>query len=193
MSPLFFSIIGDCLSRVSLETMNSKFWSRLLKAVGGTVMAIGTLDPMEGSLLILPGSGLVALGVYLAGTNRHIVLYWTLTFILITVGVAALFGLSSLGGFGGTSGRSLWWGLTLLPYPVGWLMALIAAVLGLFRFCKTKAAKSHQPGRHADLHWALDRLKTLAFRLFRWRPSLAESFCTAIIRIVPFRDDSSGA
>lgn len=104
-------------------------------------MALGTLDPMEGSLLILPGSGLVALGLYLAGTNRHIVLYWTVTFILIVMGVAALFDLSSVGGFGGNSGHSPWWGLTLLPYPVGWLMAVIAAVLGLLRFCKAKAAR----------------------------------------------------
>jgi hypothetical protein len=44
--------------------MNSRrLWSRILKVVGGTVMLVGTLDPLEGSLLILPGSGLVALGV----------------------------------------------------------------------------------------------------------------------------------
>jgi len=51
--------------------------------------------------------------------------------------------LSSLGGIGGKSGRSLWWGLALLPYPVGWLMALIAAVIGLLRFCKAKLARPH--------------------------------------------------
>ena len=45
--------------------MNSKLlWSRILKVVGGIAMLLGTLDPLEGSLLILPGSGLVALGEF---------------------------------------------------------------------------------------------------------------------------------
>jgi hypothetical protein len=47
---------------------------------------------------------------------------------LIAVGVAALFGLSAIGGFGGPSGRSMWWGLLLLPYPIGWVIGLLGAV-----------------------------------------------------------------
>jgi hypothetical protein len=125
--------------------MNSqKIWSRVLKAIGGIAMVLGALDPMEGSLLILPGSGLVALGTYLAGTDRHIVLYWTSVFILIAIGVAALFGLSAVGGFGGHSGRSMWWGITILPYPVGLLMALLGSVIGLTRLLKPKRAKPKQ-------------------------------------------------
>ena len=117
--------------------MNSqKIWARVLKVIGGIAMVLGALDPMEGSLLILPGSGLVALGMYFAGTDRRIVLYWTWVFILIAIGVAALFGLSSLGGLGGHSGRSMWWGITILPYPVGLLMALVGGVIGLMRLVK---------------------------------------------------------
>ena len=56
--------------------MNARtLWSRILKAVGGIAMVLGTLDPLEGSLLILPGSGLVALGMYLGGKERGTVLY----------------------------------------------------------------------------------------------------------------------
>ncbi len=89
--------------------MNSRMlWSRLLKVVGGIAMLVGTLDPLEGSLLILPGSGLVALGVYLGGKDRRAVLCWAWAFVLIPVGVGALFGLSAVGGFGGKSGRSTW-------------------------------------------------------------------------------------
>ena len=39
-------------------------WSRILIPVGGLAMLVGAIDPMEGSLLILPGSGLVALGTF---------------------------------------------------------------------------------------------------------------------------------
>jgi hypothetical protein len=108
-------------------------WSRVLKVVGIIAMVLGSLDPMEGSVLILPGSGLVALGVYLGRKDRPIILYWTSVFILIAVGVGALFALSAAGGIGGRSGHSMWWGLLILPYPAGWLMALAGAVVALMR------------------------------------------------------------
>jgi len=62
------------------------FWSRALKWIGGLAMVAGTLDPIEGSVLILAGSGLVALGLYLARTEPRILLDWTPTFILIALG-----------------------------------------------------------------------------------------------------------
>jgi hypothetical protein len=124
--------------------MNARtLWSRILKIVGGIAMALGTLDPLEGSLLILPGSGLVALGMYLGGREGRTVRYWTLAFILIAIGVVAMFGLSAVGGIGGTSGHSMWWGLLLLPYPAGWLMALAGGVAGLVRAFKAKARMVH--------------------------------------------------
>lgn len=124
--------------------MNSRMlWSRILKVVGGIAMLLGTLDPMEGSVLILPGSGMVALGMYLGGKDRKTVLYWTWAFILIAIGVGALFGLSAVGGIGGKSGHSVWWGLLILPYPAGWLMALLGAVISSLRFSKAKYQRTH--------------------------------------------------
>ena len=124
--------------------MNARMlWSRILKLVGCIAMILGTVDPMEGSVLILAGSGLVALAMYLGGRNHAIVLYWNWVFILIAIGVAGLFGLSAIGGFGGRSGRSMWWGLLLLPYPVGWLMAMSGGVVGLLRFFKNKWQTAH--------------------------------------------------
>ena len=114
-------------------------WSRILRVAGSLGMLVGTVDPLEGSVLILIGSGLVALGMRLGGKNRRAVLYWLWTFILIAIGVAAMFGLSAVGGIGGKSGRSMWWGTLLLPYPVGWLMALVGGVIGLVRFFRPKA------------------------------------------------------
>lgn len=92
---------------------------------GLTAMIFGALDPLEGSLVILPGTGLAAFGTRLANSRYRMLLYWA--FALVAVGVGALWGLSALGGFGGDSGRSSWWGLVLLPYPVGWAMGLIGA------------------------------------------------------------------
>jgi hypothetical protein len=104
--------------------MNTRnLWSRILKVVGCIGMLVGTVDPLEGSLLILPGSGMIALGVYLGGKDRRTVLYWTWAFILIAVGVAALFGLSAIG--------------------VGWLMAVGGGVVGLVRLFKARRPAAH--------------------------------------------------
>ena len=70
-------------------------------------------------------------------------LYWTWAFILIAVGVAAMFALSAVGGIGGKSGHSMWWGMLILPYPVGWLMALAGGVAGLVRFFKGRGQTAH--------------------------------------------------
>jgi hypothetical protein len=42
-----------------------------------------------------------------------------------------MWGLSAVGGFGGSTGRTLWWWLALVPYPVGWVMGLVGAVKSL--------------------------------------------------------------
>ena len=121
--------------------MNSDMlWSRILKVVGGILMLVGTLDPMEGSLLILSGSGLVALGTFLGKSERRVIRYWSWVFALIAVGVGALFALSAIGGIGGTSGHSMWWGLLILPYPAGWLLAVAGGVAGLARYFKARRA-----------------------------------------------------
>jgi len=99
-------------------------WSRILIITGSLAMLVGAIDPMEGSLVILPGSGLVALGTYLGSSERHLIAYRLGVFILIALGVGALWGLSSAGGFGGRSGLSMWWGLLVLPYLIGWSMGI---------------------------------------------------------------------
>jgi len=101
-------------------------WSRILVIAGLAAMLIGAVDPLEGALLILPGSGLVALGALLGKSRHRRFLFWS--FVLVAVGVGALWGLSAIGGLGGTTGHSYWWGLVLLPYPVGWIMGLVGAI-----------------------------------------------------------------
>ena len=109
-----------------------------LEVVGAIAMFVGTLDPLEGSVIILVGSGLLALGAFLGRKYRRTVIYWIWTFILIALGVGAMFALSAVGGIGGRSGHSMWWGLLILPYPVGWLMALAAGVVALVRRVKSR-------------------------------------------------------
>jgi hypothetical protein len=101
-------------------------WSRLLVIVGLVAMVMGAIDPLEGSLVILPGTALVALGARVGKSRHRALVRWAL--VLVAVGVGALWWLSALGGFGPSSGRSYWWALVLLPYPVGWIMGLVGAV-----------------------------------------------------------------
>lgn len=99
-------------------------WTHWLGVVGGVSLLVGSFDPMEGSALILPGSALLALGSYLGHEDRRTVRYRTWSFILVALGVGALFGLSAIGGVGGSSGHSGWWALLILPYLIGWSIDL---------------------------------------------------------------------
>ncbi len=74
-------------------------------------MLLGILDPLEGSAVILTGAALVLIGVFVGQADRRSRFFWTATFLLIVAGVAAMFALSAGGGIG----RSLWWGLLILP------------------------------------------------------------------------------
>ena len=105
--------------------MNARtLWSRILIIVGSIAMLVGALDPMEGSVVILPGSGLVALGTFLGQSDRRLIAYRVWVFILIAIGVGAMWALTRGGGFGGNSGRSMWWGVLILPYLIGWSMGI---------------------------------------------------------------------
>ena len=103
--------------------------SRLLVIVGLVLMVAGALDPLEGSVVILGGSALAAAGAFFARTRRYRL--QLTAFVLIALGVAALFGLSALGGVGGNTGRSMWWLAVCVSYPVGWLMGLFGAAANL--------------------------------------------------------------
>lgn len=94
-------------------------WKQHLTSVGFVAILLGAIDPMEGSLVILPGSALVALGLFLCQVDRQLVIFRVRMLILIAVGVGALWGFSAIGGIGGGTGLSMWWGLLVMPYLVG--------------------------------------------------------------------------
>jgi hypothetical protein len=99
-------------------------WAKILTIAGGIAMLLGALDPLEGSLLILPGSILLAVAAYLGKEERCVIRYRVWTFLMIAFGVASLWGLSAVGGIGGPGDLSWWWGLMIVPYLIGLPMAL---------------------------------------------------------------------
>lgn len=105
-------------------------WTRIVFIIGIVIFLIGTIDPLEGSLLIVPGSIMMALAA-IVSDDRHRKIY-TASAIMIIVGVIMLFYISSLGGFGGTSELSNWWGLVILPYPAGWLITVVFLLIRVF-------------------------------------------------------------
>jgi hypothetical protein len=106
-------------------------WPRVLGVIGLAGMLFGALDPLEGSLVILPGVGVAAGGALLGKGRWRVLLCWAL--VLVAVGVAAMWVLSAFGGIGGSTGRSDWWGLLVLPYAVGWVMGVVGGVLTLLQ------------------------------------------------------------
>ena len=100
--------------------------SRVLLIAGLVLMIAGVIDPMEGSIVVLAGGAVAALGAYIGRVARLRAI--VAGFVLILAGVSSMFFFSNVGGVGGTSGRSIWWMLTMAPYPVGWVIALVATV-----------------------------------------------------------------
>ena len=115
-------------------------WLKGLYTFGVVIFLLGFLDPLEGSILILIGSALIAITSHLKG-DRHRRLF-LLAFLMIILGVVFLFYLSSLGGFGGESDLSWWWALLILPYPLGWLLNVIILIMRWRSNVKSRALES---------------------------------------------------
>jgi len=129
--------------------MNKRtLWSRILSVIGMAALLLGALDPLEGAFVILPASAVIALSAFLARSRYRRLAYWA--FGLTASGVGALFIISALGGVGGgpagDTGRSMWWLLTCLPYPVGWILCLYAGVRMLIEWNRARGKQS-VPGR----------------------------------------------
>ena len=101
-------------------------WSRSLAMVGLAGMIISALDPLEGAVIAFVSAALIALGAQLTHSRFRNPLYWSVG--MIGVGFAVMIALSAVGGVGGSTGRPLWWAAAILPYPMGWLIAVIFGV-----------------------------------------------------------------
>jgi hypothetical protein len=108
----------------SIQSNARRICSHVLIIAGGLAMLAGALDPMEGSIVILFGSGSFLLGLLFGRGEHRLIAYRLLVFVFIAVGVGAMWILSAMGGIGGASGHSIWWGLLILPYLVGWSIGI---------------------------------------------------------------------
>jgi hypothetical protein len=109
--------------------VDARRWSRLLLWIGAAALVLGALDPLEGSVVIVVAAGILMVAAHLGHLQIRRWVDWGGA--LAALGVAVLWGLSAAGGFGGSSGRSYWWALLLVPYPLGWLLSLSGAIRGL--------------------------------------------------------------
>lgn len=101
--------------------------SRILAIVGLFAMLVGGLDPLEGSVIIVPGVAIATLGAFLGHSRFTKLFYWSLA--LVALGVAAMFTIGAVGGLGARRGYLMWWGLLIAPYPLGYLLGLVSGVL----------------------------------------------------------------
>jgi hypothetical protein len=99
-------------------------WSRIVLVVGLILFIAGVVDPLEGSVVILAGSLIVLAALFFGRAEKQDVRYWLWVTVAIGSGVGLMFYWSALGGIGGRSGHSIWWILTLLPYPLGWVAGI---------------------------------------------------------------------
>jgi len=113
-------------------------WTRIVFITGVVALIAGVLDPMEGSVVIAAGSALITLATFLTH-DPHWKMF-LLSLMMIVVGIFFLFYLSSLGGFGGYSKLSWWWGTLILPYPAGWLTAIVLLILRVVKRKKPQGA-----------------------------------------------------
>ena len=113
-------------------------WNRVLFITGIVLLILGVFDPLEGSIIVTLGSALIAMAAYVS-RDRHFRIFMA-AFIMIAVGVAAMFYLSSLGGIGGNSSVSWWWGLLIIPYPAGWFTEIILLIVRVIKRNKQQTA-----------------------------------------------------
>jgi multisubunit Na+/H+ antiporter MnhB subunit len=101
-------------------------WTKIIFIIGIVALIIGAVDPLEGSVVIACGSALLALSTYMKRDQQW--KSFLISLMMILVGVFFMFYFSSLGGFGGNSTLSWWWVSFILPYPIGWLLAVILLI-----------------------------------------------------------------
>ena len=106
-------------------------WTRVVYIVGVVALCLCAIDPMEGSVGILIGSILVALSTFIT-KDRHWKIFMYCA-VAIIVGVFFLWFFSWQGGIGDKSKYSMWWIITMLPYPAGWLTTIVVLIIRIFK------------------------------------------------------------
>lgn len=106
-------------------------------------LIVGAIDPLEGSILILPASALVALGIHRMRSRHRRLAAWG--FLLLLLGFTVMWTITAIGGVGGSSGRSAWWATLVAPYIVGWVLVVVSGVRTLVDHHRRRASDRHGP------------------------------------------------
>ncbi|MDA3937302.1 MAG: hypothetical protein PF636_10720 [Actinomycetota bacterium] len=126
--------------------MVDRSWTRSLILGGGILFMLGVVDPLEGFPLAIAG----LLAVYL-GERRirgHYSKPLLVEIIAALVGVTAMLVITFMGGAGGDTGLSIWWLLTVLPYPVAILSGVVTIMLALLEMRRRELeSESEATGR----------------------------------------------
>ncbi len=101
-------------------------WIQVLSIAGGLAVLIGGIDPLEGSILVLTGTALLAAAAMVAPCEPEVRKTRGLNLGLALAGFAAIWGMTALGGVGGATGRSFSWALLGLPLMAGWSLSFWA-------------------------------------------------------------------
>lgn len=102
-------------------------WKKVAFITGAVFMVAGAFDPLEGSAIIAAGSILVTISTNFSNDKHHHL--FLASMIMILFGVYFMFYFSLLGGFGGKTSLSRWWGLFIVPYPAGWLLSIVLFII----------------------------------------------------------------
>lgn len=97
---------------------------KYIRIAGIACIFLGAVDPLEASVVILIGSYLYTLSMYLKHHEKRF--FFLICSLMMTAGIFFMFFFSWLGGIGGKSEYSLWWGILILPYPVAWLITVFS-------------------------------------------------------------------
>ena len=100
-------------------------WKKTLLITGVILLIAGAVDPLEGSVIIAAGSILITVYTYIV--NDRFKRYFMIAFLLIVFGILSMFYVSARGGIGEGELPNIWF-LTLVPYPLGWLMTIILLI-----------------------------------------------------------------
>lgn len=98
-------------------------WDQALAIPGGLAVLIGGIDPLEGGVVVISGTALLAGAAFVARSDLGVQRARATNFALAAFGFGAIAMLSRDGGVGGSTGRSLYWVLLGLPLVAGWSLS----------------------------------------------------------------------
>lgn len=98
-------------------------WTQALTVPGGLAVLIGGFDPLDGAVVVLAGTALLAAAATVAPCDRGVRTMRAMNFVLTAFGCVAIWILSAQGGVGEATGRSFLWAFLGLPLVAGWSLS----------------------------------------------------------------------